>query len=261
MTDGPDLPRRGLQAARARQGLLPQALHGLAARRRWATITATRSAARKAAGSRAPRLASARSTPASRRPQPLRPAAEARRGRLAGPASGGSPCRRSSSAAAPACAARCASRAPRTPRCRSSRRRCWRAAARPYRNVPALGDVRTMGRLLARLGAGVRGRGQGHRARRHVDDHRARGALRPGQDHARVGAGARAAGRALRPRARVAARRLRDRRAPDRSAPQGAGGDGGAHRAGARLRQRARPAAARRHHRVRHGRPSPAPRT
>jgi UDP-N-acetylglucosamine 1-carboxyvinyltransferase len=30
-----------------------------------------------------------------------------------------------------------------------------------YRNVPALGDVRTMGRLLARLGAEVDGRGKG----------------------------------------------------------------------------------------------------
>ena len=41
-----------------------------------------------------------------------------------------------------------------------------------------------------------------------------------------LGAGARAAGRALRPRARVAAGRLRHRRAPDRSAPEGSGGDG-----------------------------------
>jgi UDP-N-acetylglucosamine 1-carboxyvinyltransferase len=36
-----------------------------------------------------------------------------------------------------------------------------------YNNVPALGDVRTMGRLLARLGAGFEGQSQSHPSQRH----------------------------------------------------------------------------------------------
>ena len=159
----PRVPRRGLQAARARQGLLPQALHGLAARRRGRPSSlqdlqqgSLPQAARQG-------LASAPSTPASRRPRPRRAALP----RAAPAACAGTRapvlvrCRRSSSAAAPACTARCASPAPRTPRCRSWRRRCWRAARLDYRNVPALGDVRTMGRLLARLGAGFDDEGGG----------------------------------------------------------------------------------------------------
>ena len=258
MTDGPAVPRRGLQAAGARQGLLPQALHGLAARRRWATITATRSAARKPAASRA-------------QGRPLRRARRQRGGRRG----------------------RRGLAAPAVRRGRRSRRR----ADRQYRSslekividggARLHGEVRVSGAKNAALpilassllaarparptatsrarrrahdgqaarapGRRRRRRGRGIAPRRHDRRHRTRGALRAGQDDARVRAGARPAGRALRPRARLAARRLRHRRAADRSAPQGPRGAG---RARSTLEhgyvERRGQAAARRHDRLRH---------
>ena len=242
------MQRREVQAAGPRQGLLPQALHGLAPRRAWATIIATRSAPRKAAGSRARR----------------RPVRRARRQRRAAPRPRRAPergsrvrrrarvdrCRRLSSAAARACTARCASRARRTPRCRSSPRRCWRSGRSTFRNVPALGDVRTMAQAARAMLGAERRRDKPARTScastpTTITELEAPYELVKTMRASVLVLGP--AGRALRAGARVAARRLRHRRAADRSAPQGPGGDGREDHARARLRRRAqRQAAARR---------------
>ena len=89
-------------------------------------------------------------------------------------------------------------------------------------NVPDLGDVRTMLKLLETLGATVARRGREVTRHRRERGQRS-GAVRAGLDHARLGARAGAARGALRLRARRAARRLRHRRAADRPASQGPG--------------------------------------
>ena len=107
-------------------------------------------------------------------------------------------------------------------------------------NIPQVRDIETTRKLLAAMGAEVElgyGRAQ-HRTTICCRNAGQPGSvLRTGQDHARLDAGARAAGGALRPRPRLAARRLRHRRAPHRPAHQGAGAAGRKDHAGARLRR------------------------
>ncbi len=88
---------------------------------------------------------------------------------------------------------------------------------------------------------------------RRLGAHRARGALRTGEDDAGVDPGARAAAGAPGPRQGVAARRLRDRLAAGRPAHQGPAGDGRRDRRRARLYRGPCPASERRTHHHRHG--------
>ena len=83
--------------------------------------------------------------------------------------------------------------------------------------IPPVRDIRTMERLLVDIGARVTV--DGERVTVEADAiENAGGALRTGEDHARVEPGAGSAGGALRARARVAAGRLRHRRAAHQSA-------------------------------------------
>ena len=102
-------------------------------------------------------------------------------------------------------------------------------------NVPDLGDVRTMLKLLETHGATVARRGREVTRHRRERGQRS-GAVRAGLDHARLGARAGAARGALRLRARRAARWLRHRRAADRPASQGPGQAGRRDRHRERLR-------------------------
>ena len=89
--------------------------------------------------------------------------------------------------------------------------------------VPQVRDIATMRRLLAHLGVeqptATATCGSSSSARRRRG--RRRRAVRAGEDDARERPGARPAPRPPRPRARLAARRLRHRRAADRPAPAG----------------------------------------
>ena len=110
--------------------------------------------------------------------------------------------------------ARCASRARRTRRCRSSRARCSPTEPVTIGNVPHLQDVTTTIELLGRMGVTRHHRrAHAHRGRRLDASTRMLRAVRAGEDHARVDPRARPAGGALRQGRRVAARRLRHRRA------------------------------------------------
>ena len=155
--------------------------------------------------------------------------------------------------------ARCASPARRTPRCRSSRRRCSRAARSTFRNVPALDDVRTMGRLLARLGADVTDSGKGVTridttdAAGHEAPYELVKTMRASRARARAAGGALRARRAC--RCRAAARSARGRsistsRASRRWAPRSRSSTA----TSIARRKRLRGA----QHRARHARPSPA---
>ncbi len=78
--------------------------------------------------------------------------------------------------------------------------------------MPRVRDIRTMQRLLVDIGTKVDVEGETVRLHTRADP-QPRSALRTGQDDARFEPGAGAAGGALRPRPRLAARRLRHRRA------------------------------------------------
>ena len=108
------------------------------------------------------------------------------------------------------------------------------------RNVPHLQDVTTMIELLGRMGVSVT---IDEKMRIEVDAHhdaRVLRAVRAGEDDARVDPRARAAGGALRQGRRVAARRLRDRRAAGEHPRRGPAGDGRGDRYRGRLHPRAR---------------------
>ena len=130
------------------------------------------------------------------------------------------PWKRSASSAAGPSRARSASPGPRTRRCPTSARRCSPTRPSSCSNVPEVRDIRTMGRVLAAMGARSSFQRRRRRSRSRpanltsVEAH-----LRPGQDHARLGAGAGAAAGPRGPRPRLAARRLRHRRPPHRPPP------------------------------------------
>ena len=96
-------------------------------------------------------------------------------------------------------------------------------------------------------------RAHAHRGRCHHACKRVLRALRAGQDHARLDPGAGAAGGALRPGRRVAARRLRHRRAAGEHPRRRPAGHGRGHPHRERLYPRARRPAARRAPGARHG--------
>ena len=105
-------------------------------------------------------------------------------------------------------------------------------------NIPQVRDIETTRKLLAAMGAEVElgyGRAQHRTTICCPQSHQPRSLLRTGQDDARFVAGAGAAGRPLRTRARFASRRLRHRRAADRSPHQGTGTAGREDHAGARI--------------------------
>ena len=132
----------------------------------------------------------------------------------------------SRSAAAAVSRARCAPRAPRTRRCRSSQRDCSPTRRSRCATSRGLHDVKTMIRLLGGMGVTVdagRGRHGAGRCRQLLRGDRA---LRPRQDDARVDPRPRPAVGAPRRGARVAAGRLRDRRAAGEPARLRARGDG-----------------------------------
>ena len=135
--------------------------------------------------------------------------------------------------------ARRRSAAPRTPRCRSWRRRCSRPACTRCATCRCSRDTRTMARVLEQLGARVEFRGHALQDR-HLERHLGRGALRPGAHDARQHLRAGSAARALRRGARLAARRLRLGPAPGEPAPRGPERDGRRARDRARLHRRAR---------------------
>ena len=127
-------------------------------------------------------------------------------------------------------------------------------------NVPRIGDVEVMARLLIDLGAEVEGIGTTTLARAVPGGRQGRARPRAGRPAARLGAAARAAARAARPRAAGAARRRLSGAPDDRDAPRGARRDGRARRrrAGPRARGARRPASRRRS--ISTKRRSPAPR-
>ncbi len=113
------------------------------------------------------------------------------------------------------------------------------------KNIPHVRDIITMAKLLAHMRCvGIE---PGHSAERiHIprgNDFARGSAVRAGEDDARVGADAGAARGAVRLRARFAARGLRDRRAPDRSAHPGARKAGREDQRGSRIRRGAGDAA------------------
>ena len=120
------------------------------------------------------------------------------------------------------------------------------------RNVPGLRDIETTAALLRFLGREVTRRHSGGARARRPARRAARGAVRAGAADARQRARARAARGALRPRQGLAARRLSDRRAPGRSAPDGARGAGRQDLGRARLHLGRSFALERRRGRVRH---------
>ncbi len=130
-----------------------------------------------------------------------------------------------------------------------------RRARASSRNVPEVRDIRTMGRVLAALGADVEFRVGGTVEIARSDAHLGRGPLRPRQDHAGLRARPRPAPGPRGPRPGLAARRLRDRRPAHQPAPRGPREDGRRDRGGARLRRGARRAAARGRDLLRHRRP------
>ena len=161
VTDAADLPRRQVQAAGAREGLLPQALHRPGAAARWADHHRYKICSKEAC--RKPRTKGGLCDEHAG-------VARAGRGappRLRRPPKSGRRCRRSSSAAARACAGEVrvsGAKNAALPILASSLLARGRSI---YRNVPALGDVRTMGR--AARAARRRRHRRAERGTAHVD--------------------------------------------------------------------------------------------
>ena len=120
-------------------------------------------------------------------------------------------------------------------------------------NVPQLNDIATTLKLLQAHGRRRRASRRRQRRRRCRGHQGVPRAVRAREDDARVDSRARAAARSIRPCRRVAAGRLRHRRAARESARHGAARDGRVDLDRQRLHPRARGEAQRRAARARHG--------